>query len=73
MPDVICIYAVELRGDSEPFLGFFIQARTESNQESVTSIVGIWTPLNTMMARTAICNGVDGVSYLSQIDTPFCG
>ena len=43
-------------------MGFFIQARAESNQNSTSSIVGVWTPLNTNMARTATCNGVDGVS-----------
>ena len=59
---------VELRADSDPFLGFFIQARVENNQGSTASIVGVWTPLNTT-ARTARCNGVDGVSYLH---TRFC-
>ena len=53
---------VELRAESDPFIGFFIQARAESNQESVNSIVGVWTPLNTTMARRATCNGVNGVS-----------
>ncbi|XP_065905954.1 ferric-chelate reductase 1-like [Dysidea avara] len=53
-------YLVELRANSDPFLGFFIQARVENNQGSTTSIVGVWTPLNTTMARTATCNGVDG-------------
>jgi len=65
---MLFLFPVELRGVSETFIGFFIQARAESSQESVTSIVGIWTPLNTTMARTATCNGVDGVSYLAQID-----
>jgi len=69
----LLLIPVQLRADSEPFLGFFIQARAESNQESTASIVGVWTPLNTTMARTAICNGVNGVSYLLQIDTPFRG
>ncbi|XP_065905953.1 uncharacterized protein [Dysidea avara] len=52
-------YLVELRADSDPFIGFFIQARVESDQGS-NSIVGIWTPLNTTMARRATCNRVDG-------------
>ena len=55
---------MQLIAESEPFRGFFIQARAESNQGSTASIVGVWTPLNTTMTRTATCNGVDGVSYL---------
>ncbi|XP_065905952.1 putative ferric-chelate reductase 1 [Dysidea avara] len=53
-------YLVQLRADSDTFRGFFIQARTESNQESTAGIVGVWTPLNTTMTRTATCNGMDG-------------
>ena len=62
----VLLITVELRANSDPFLGFFIQARIENNQGSTTSIVGVWTPLNTTMARTATCNGVDGVSYFTQ-------
>jgi len=53
---------VELRGQFDEFIGFFIQARAERNQESTASIVGVWTPLNVTMARRATCNGVNGVS-----------
>jgi len=53
---------VELRGQLETFQGFFIQARTENNQETKASIVGTWTPLNTTLSKTIKCN-VKGVSY----------
>ena len=52
---------VELRGEFFPFIGFFIQARTENNQDLTSSIVGVWTPLDNL-ARRATCNGVNGVS-----------
>ena len=52
---------VELRGEFFPFIGFFIQARTENNQDLTSSIVGVWTPLDNL-ARRARCNGVNGVS-----------
>ena len=55
-------FLVQLVGRVSEFAGFFIQARNESHQDSVESIVGVWTPLMSDMARTAICNGVDGVS-----------
>ena len=54
-------FLVQLVGRVTEFAGFFIQARNESNQDSVESIVGVWTPMNNE-ARTVQCNGVDGVS-----------
>ena len=51
---------VQLMGTSTEFKGFFIQARAEKDQESVSSIVGTWNPLNTE-ARTQKCNDVNGV------------
>ena len=50
---------VSLIGD---FGGFFVQARTESNSDSLSSIVGTWTPVMPDEARTVPCNGAD-VSY----------
>jgi len=51
-------------GTSTEFKGFFIQARAETDQDSVSSIVGTWKPLNTQ-ARTQECNNVEEVSELT--------
>ena len=56
-------FSVQLIGRSGDFAGFFIQARAEHDQGSVTSIVGTWRPMNSE-AKTARCNQVDGVSWL---------
>ena len=62
---------VELRAEFGQFGGFFIQARAESNQDFTSSIVGVWTPLDPDLARTATCNGVDGVSDHTHLHTSY--
>ena len=57
---IILVQLVARRSD---FAGFFIQARAESNQDSVNSIVGTWTPTNNA-AKTVRCNNDDRVSEL---------
>ena len=55
-------YVVTLVGLVNDFAGFFIQARTESNSDSLDSIVGTWAPsVPSDQAITVPCNG-DNVS-----------
>ena len=60
----LIVILVQLMGTSTEFKGFFIQARAEKDQESVSSIVGTWNPLNTE-ARTQNCNNVKKVNKLT--------
>ena len=61
---ILIKFLVQLVGRSGDFAGFFIQARAENNQDSVSSVVGTWTPMNNE-ARTVQCNDHDGVSELA--------
>ena len=56
------IFLVQLVARRSDFAGFYIQARTENNQSAVSSIVGVWTPIDEK-AKTVRCNNNDGVSF----------
>ena len=56
-------FSVQLIARRSDFAGFFIQARAENDQDSVSSIVGTWTPVDNT-AKTIRCNDNDRVSYI---------
>ena len=58
-------FLVQLVGRVSDFAGFFIQARAENNQDSVSSIVGVWTAPQDM-ATTIQCNDDNRVSWSIQ-------
>ena len=45
------------------FAGFFVQARTESNSDSLSSIVGTWAPVTAEAASVPCDNRADVSSY----------
>ena len=53
---LIFMYVVTLVGVNVEFAGFFIQARTGDDLNSVAPIVGTWTLLDNQ-AQTVACNG----------------
>ena len=60
----ILFCAVTLIAVIGDFAGFFVQARTENNSDSLNSIVGTWTPMmqDNPEAATVPCNGRADVS-----------